>query len=114
MTKVKIKITGALMAFALVASVLVGGVGAPEANAAIYGCSFTPSYTVNSYGEGTAWKKNISCTGGAKAAAYLQYWTSSATNAKATDRKGKFEPSGKSSAGLPTGGIRIGNGGCVK
>ncbi|MDR1033489.1 MAG: hypothetical protein LBL41_01795 [Bifidobacteriaceae bacterium] len=111
MITLKKKLTGALMAFAPVASVLVGGVGAPEANAA-GSCSFVPAYSY-SFGDFRFGLYNIKCSKGT-AAAFIKYRTSSAINSKTGTYYGKYKSSGESTTGLFPGQIKVSYGAILK
>jgi hypothetical protein len=95
MITIKRKLTGVLMAFALVASVLVGGVGASEANAAQYGNCHTVVWAVSPR-QVTA--DNVYCATGYQLAATQYYYTAAYINAPKYTRVGNY---------VNTGGITV-------
>ncbi|MDR1033501.1 MAG: hypothetical protein LBL41_01855 [Bifidobacteriaceae bacterium] len=97
MTKVKIKITGALMTFALVASVLAGGVGY-SANGTNW---VTCSGTIDASNTRIVKLLGASCTSGYKVAPTQRYYTAAYINASIYNRCGTAVSSGSSSVGLP-------------
>ncbi|MDR1033293.1 MAG: hypothetical protein LBL41_00750 [Bifidobacteriaceae bacterium] len=95
----KRKLTGALMAFALVASVLVGGVGAPEVEAANPSCTYSEN-TWYDYGDFRYRINSVSCTAGGKMRPAIYRWSSAATNATKGYTYGTCISAGSSTAGL--------------
>ncbi|MDR1034178.1 MAG: hypothetical protein LBL41_05395 [Bifidobacteriaceae bacterium] len=93
MITLKKKLAGALMAFALVASVLVGGVG-DSASGANWSSTCSGEVIIID-----AWEIRaigINCSGAWKATARQTYYTSSATNARVYPKCGLFKSSGTS------------------
>ncbi|MDR1033761.1 MAG: hypothetical protein LBL41_03210 [Bifidobacteriaceae bacterium] len=105
MITLKKKLTGALMAFALVTSVLVGGVGAPEARGININCTYNDNFWY-SYGDFRYGVSSIICSSG-KVRAGIYRWSSGATNATKNYTYGLCKSAGESIAGLSPGQIMI-------
>ncbi|MDR1033637.1 MAG: hypothetical protein LBL41_02565 [Bifidobacteriaceae bacterium] len=107
MINIKKKMTGAVMAFALVASVLVGGVGAPEVRAREITLSFCTASLSLIDDNWTSRIYNVVCTNGRKAAPTITCWSSGATNATKLTYTGAYVGSGSSNKTRPNGSLYI-------